>query len=260
LITTINDTAPPEAASVDVSTVLMIFNEEDNIGPLVRDVLAVYDGSGLDGEVICVEDGSADRSARVVAGLVEEDPRVVAIYHEGNRGRSWAIRSGFDAARGEVTVIMDSDRQYEPQEIPALVEKVREGWDVVSGRRDRREDRFDRKLISKVYNALIVRGYLRTPVADQNSGLKAFRAEFARAMDFDPTGFQGLHRFILPLAHLRGGRILEVPCAHYERPAGKSYIKSTTVPFITLRDLRRFRKQYAIPITRASRDTEKASK
>ena len=166
---------------------------------------------------------------------------------------SWAIRSGFDAARGEVTVIMDSDRQYEPKEIPALVDKVREGWDVVSGRRDRREDRFDRKLISRVYNLLIVRGLLRTPVVDQNSGLKAFRSEFSKAMDFDPTGFLGLHRFILPLAQLRGGRILEVPCAHYERPAGRSYIKSTTVPFITLRDLRRFRKVYVRPAKRAKR-------
>ncbi|NIW81371.1 MAG: glycosyltransferase, partial [Thermoplasmata archaeon] len=137
---------------MDVSTVLMIYNEEDNIEPLVRDILEVYDASGMDGEVICVEDGSEDGSAQAVARLVEEDPRVVAIYHEGNRGRSWAIRSGFDAARGEVTVIMDSDRQYEPKEVPDLVARVREGWDVVSGRRDRREDRFDRKLISKVYN------------------------------------------------------------------------------------------------------------
>ena len=243
---------------MDVSTVLMIYNEEENIAPLVRDILAVYDGSGLDGEVICVEDGSEDGSALVVADLVEEDPRVVAIYHEGNRGRSWAIRSGFDAARGEVTVIMDSDRQYEPREVPALVERVREGWDVVSGRRDRREDRLDRKLISKVYNALIVRGYLRTPVVDQNSGLKAFRSEFSKGMDFDPTGFLGLHRFILPLAHLRGGRILEVPCAHYERPAGRSYIRSTTVPFITLRDLRRFRRLYVLPARRAGRGGEGA--
>jgi glycosyltransferase involved in cell wall biosynthesis len=244
---------------VDVSTVLMIYNEEDNIGPLVRDILAVYDDQGLDGEVICVEDGSQDRSAEVVAGLEEDDPRVVAIYHDGNKGRSWAIRSGFDAARGDVTVIMDSDRQYEPKEIPEMVAKVAEGWDVVSGRRDRREDRFDRKLISRVYNILIVRGLLKTPVVDQNSGLKAFDAEFARVMDFDPTGFTGLHRFILPLAHLRGGRILEVPCAHYPRPAGKSYIKSTTVPFITLRDLRRFRRVYVRPAKRAAREARRPS-
>ncbi|MCK5253461.1 MAG: glycosyltransferase family 2 protein [Thermoplasmata archaeon] len=238
---------------MDVSTVLMIYNEEDNIEPLVRDILAVYDDSGMDGEVICVEDGSEDRSAEVVAKVAKQDPRVVAIYHDGNRGRSWAIRSGFDAARGEVTVIMDSDRQYEPKEIPALVAKVKEGWEVVSGRRDRREDRFDRKLISRVYNIIIVKGYLRTPVKDQNSGLKAFRSDFSKGMGFDPTGFMGLHRFILPLAHLRGGRILEVSCAHYPRPAGKSYIKSTTVPFITLRDLRRFRKVYVKPARKAAK-------
>ncbi len=238
---------------MDVSTVLMIYNEEDNIGPLTRDILAVYDDAGLDGEVILVEDGSEDRSAEVVKALAEEDPRVVAIHHGENRGRSWAIRSGFDAARGDVTVIMDSDRQYEPREIPQLADKVNEGWDVVSGRRDRREDRFDRKLISRVYNVIIVRGYLGTPVRDQNSGLKAFRSEFSKGMGFDPTGFMGLHRFILPLAYLRGGSILEVPCAHYKRPAGRSYIKSTTVPFITLRDLRRFRRVYLIPLRREAK-------
>ncbi len=242
---------------MEVSTVLMIYNEEENIEPLVSDILAVYDSTGIEGEVILVEDGSEDRSAEVVRSLVADDDRVVAIYHGTNRGRSWAIRSGFDAARGDVTVIMDSDRQYEPKEIPALVDKVNEGWDVVSGRRDRREDRFDRKLISRVYNALIVRGLLRTPVQDQNSGLKAFRSEFAKEMGFDPTGFLGLHRFILPLAHLRGGRILEVPCAHYERPAGRSYIKSTTVPFITLRDLRLFRRKYVRPARRAARVSRK---
>ena len=238
---------------MEVSTVLMIFNEEENIGPLTRDILAVYDQAGLGGEVILVEDGSRDGSAEVVRALAAEDPRVVAIYHDGNRGRSWAIRSGFDAARGEVTVIMDSDRQYEPREIPAMVAKVKEGWDVVSGRRDRREDRFDRKLISRVYNLIIVRWMLRTPVRDQNSGMKAFRSEFSKGMGFDPTGFLGLHRYILPLAHLRGGRILEVPCAHYERPAGRSYIKSTTVPFITLRDLARFRRVYVKPARKAAR-------
>lgn len=238
---------------MDVSTVLMIYNEEENIGPLTRDILAVYDESGLDGEVILVEDGSEDRSAEVVKALAKEDPRVIAVYHGENKGRSWAIRSGFDAARGDVTIIMDSDRQYEPKEIPDLIAKVNEGVEVVSGRRDRREDRFDRKLISKVYNIIIVRGYLKTPVKDQNSGLKAFQSDFSKGMGFDPTGFMGLHRFILPLAHLRNGRILEVPCAHYPRPAGKSYIKSTTVPFITLRDLRRFRKVYAKPAKKAAK-------
>lgn len=238
---------------MDVSTVLMTLNEEDNIEPLVRDILAVYDGSGLDGEVLMVDDGSTDGTGGIMDRLAGEDPRALAIHHGENKGRSWAILTGFEAARGEVVVIMDSDRQYEPKEIPALVAKVREGWDVVSGRRDRREDRFDRKLISRVYNLLIVRGLLRTPVMDQNSGLKAFRTEFARGMGFDPTGFLGLHRFILPLAHLRGGRILEVPCAHYPRTAGRSYIKSTTVPFITLRDLRRFRRVYVRPARRAAR-------
>lgn len=235
---------------MDVSTVLMIFNEEGNVEPLVRDILAVYDSAPLDGEVLMVDDGSRDASGAICDRLAAEDPRAVAIHHGTNRGRSWAIRTGIDAARGDVVVIMDSDRQYEPKEVPALVAKVREGWDVVSGRRDRREDRLDRKLISRVYNMVIVRGLLRTPLRDQNSGLKAFRREAARGLDFDPTGFRGLHRYILPIAHLRGYRILEVPCAHYPRTSGRSYIRSTTVPFITLRDLLRFYRVYVRPARR----------
>ncbi len=238
---------------MDVSTVLMIFNEEGNLEPLVRDILAVYDRARLDGEVLMVDDGSRDGSGAMCDRLALEDARAIAIHHGTNRGRSWAIRTGIDAARGEVVVIMDSDRQYEPEEIPQLVAKAREGWDVVSGRRDRREDRFDRKLISRVYNMVIVRGLLRTPVRDQNSGLKAFRREAARGLDFDPTGFRGLHRYILPIAHLRGYRILEVPCAHYPRTSGRSYIRSTTVPFITLRDLLRFYRVYVRPARRDGR-------
>ena len=238
---------------MDVSTVLMIFNEEGNVEPLVRDILAVYDEAHLDGEVLMVDDGSVDGSGEVCDRLAAEDPRAVAIHHGTNRGRSWAIRTGFDAARGDVVVIMDSDRQYEPREIPGLLAKVKEGWDVVSGRRDRREDRLDRKLISRVYNLVIVRGLLRTPVRDQNSGLKAFTLEAARGLEFDPTGFRGLHRYILPIAHLRGNRIIEVPCAHYPRTSGRSYIKSTTVPFITLGDLMRFYRVYVRPARRAGK-------
>ena len=238
---------------MDFSTVLMIYDEEGSLGPLVRDILSVYDASGLDGEVLMVDDGSRDGSPAICDALAREDPRAVAIHHGHNRGRSWAILTGFEAARGDVVVIMDSDRQYEPKEIPALVAKVREGWDVVSGRRERRQDRFDRKLISRVYNVVIVRGLLRTPVRDQNSGLKAFRAGAAKGMGFDPTGFRGLHRYILPLAFLRGYSITEVTCTHYPRRTGRSYIKSTTVPFIALRDLVRFYRVYVWPARKATK-------
>ena len=81
-------------------------------------------------------------------------------------------------------------------------------------------------------------------VKDQNSGFKAFRREAARGMDFDPRGFLGLHRFILPLASIKGCTIAEIPIAHYDRPTGRSYIKFYTVPFITLRDFFRFREKY----------------
>lgn len=242
---------------MDVTTVLTIYNEEDNIEPQARDILAAYDGVGLDGEVVMVDDGSEDRTGEIVSRLAEEDERLVAIHHGENLGRSFAVRSGFDVARGEVIIVMDSDRQYETREIPRFVAKVREGWDAVSGRRDHREDNLDRKLVSKVYNIIIIKWLLRTPVEDQNSGLKAFRADFVKGMGFEPTGFIGLHRFILPLAQLKGGRVIEIPCTHYPRPAGETYIHSHTIPFITLRDFVRFLGVYVIPARRVSRTTSK---
>jgi len=119
-----------------------------------------------------------------------------------------------------------------------------EGFDVVTGWRRERTDTFIRRFISKTYNRFIIRSKFKLQIKDQNSGFKAFRREKAVAMGFDPEGYQGLHRFILPLAALKGMKIAEVPIVHYDRPSGKSYIKFYTVPFITLRDFSKFKKDH----------------
>ncbi len=222
----------------------MLKNEEGNVGPLTEDILAVYADRKIDGEVLLVDDGSTDRSGDICDQLAKDHPNVRAVHHETNLGRSYAIRTGFQQAKGEVVIIMDADRQYEPKQIPLFLSKMDEGFDVVTGWRRERTDTFIRRFISRTYNRFIIRRKFKLQIKDQNSGFKAFRREKAVAMGFDPEGYQGLHRFILPLAALKGMKIAEVPIVHYDRPSGRSYIKFYTVPFITLRDFSKFKKDH----------------
>ncbi len=223
---------------------MMLKNEEGNVGPLTEDILAVYAEKNIDGEVLLIDDGSTDRSGEICDQLAKDHPNVRAVHHEKNLGRSYAIRTGFQQAKGEVVIIMDADRQYEPKQIPLFLSKMDEGFDVVTGWRRERTDTFIRRFISRTYNRFIIRRKFKLQIKDQNSGFKAFRREKAVAMGFDPEGYQGLHRFILPLAALKGMKIAEVPIVHYDRPSGKSYIKFYTVPFITLRDFSKFKKDH----------------
>ncbi|MCE5295649.1 MAG: glycosyltransferase family 2 protein [Euryarchaeota archaeon] len=226
------------------TTVLLIKNEEENVPPLTADILDVYKEFNIDGEVLLVDDGSTDRTPAVCDELVAKNERVRVVHHGVNKGRSYAIRTGFLEAKGDVVIIMDGDRQYEPKQIPQFLAKIDEGYDVVTGWRHQRTDTFIRKFISKVYNKRIIQKRFGLNVKDQNSGFKAFRREKAVAMDFNPDGYKGLHRFILPLASLKGLKIAEIPIVHYARPSGKSYIKFYTVPFITLGDFSKFKKDH----------------
>jgi glycosyltransferase involved in cell wall biosynthesis len=247
---------------MECTTILLICNEKDNIEPLTRDVLDVYSQNGIDGEVLLLDDGSTDGSSEICDRLSETEERVRCVHHGVNRGRSYAIRTGFQEAKGDVAIIMDGDRQYEPKEIPLFLNKIREGNDVVTGWRHQRSDPFIRKFISRVYNKYIIQRKFGLDIKDQNSGFKAFVRTKAVSMGFDPEGYLGLHRYILPLASLHGMKIEEIPIVHYDRPSGKSYIKFYTVPFIALRDLRRFNREHREQIrsARASRSSASSAK
>jgi len=226
--------------------VLLIYNEKENIVPLTEDILRVYEKMAIDGEVLLGDDGSEDGSHVICDKLASKYSNVRVFHHRAdpenghptdNWNRAWTILNGFEYAEAPVVIIMDGDRQYEPKEIPKFLEKMNEGWDVVSGWRHKRADNWWRRLQSRTYNRIFISGFFGMDVRDQNSGFKAFRRDLALKMDFDPTGYIGIHRFILPLAYVAGATICEVPIEHYDRPAGKSYIRTTTVPFIFLSDL-----------------------
>ena len=128
--------------------------------------------------------------------------------------------------------------------IPNFLKKIKAGYDVVSGNRVNRADDSVRRFISRTYNKWIIQRIFKLTIKDQNSGFKAFKKEAAKNMDFNPDGFLGLHRYILPLASVKGYSVTEIPINHYDRPTGSSYIKFYTVPFITLRDFFRFKNKY----------------
>jgi glycosyltransferase involved in cell wall biosynthesis len=226
------------------STIVLLYNEEDNVERQTVDILKAYKEQRVVGEILLVDDGSVDHTGKICDELSEKYSIVRTVHHKANKGRSWAIETGFENAEGDVFFIIDGDCQYEPREIPKFLVKVQEGFDVVSGNRSERADTWIRRLISKVYNKVIVGGFLGLNIQDQNSGFKAFKKEAAVGMGFKPDGYLGLHRFILPLAKVKGYSITEVDIKHYDREGGKSYIKPSTVVFITLRDFFKFRREH----------------
>ena len=227
-----------------ITVIVLLYNEEGNVEPQTRTILEAFEKHQLEGEILLMDDGSEDKTPAICDKLAEENPLVVALHHKPNKGRSVGIQTGFREAKGDIVFIIDGDRQYEPDEIPKFIEKIGEGWDVVSGLRVDRADTADRSLVSRVYNKYLIKGKFGMDIKDQNSGFKAFRKEVVKNMGFEPEGYLGLHRYILPLAKIKGYTITEIPIKHYPRISGKSYIKSYIVPYWALKDYFRFVKQF----------------
>ena len=200
---------------MDLSIVITILNEVDNIRPLIDRVHAAV--SGIEYEIIYVDDGSTDGSVALLKSL--DDPRLVVVELRKNYGQSLALMAGIDVARGTYIATMDGDLQNDPRDIPAMLELVREGnWDLVVGERVNRQDgALLRKLPSKIAN-WIIRNLSGVHLRDYGCALKVFRTEIARDL-----GIYGeLHRFISVLASLEGARITQVPVRHHARQHGES--------------------------------------
>jgi len=202
---------------VDVSVVIPVLNERDNLAPLhqaLREALA-----GREAELIFVDDGSSDGSAEALEGLARRDPRHVRVVElRRNFGQTAAIAAGIDHAAGEVVVLIDADLQNDPADIPMMLDKIGEGYDVVSGWRVRRRDAFlTRTLPSRLANGLIswVTG---VALHDYGCTLKAYRREVLEGFRL----YGEMHRFIPAYAGAVGARIVEVPVQHYPRRHGKT--------------------------------------
>lgn len=205
--------------ALDLSVVVPVYNERENVAALHEEIITAVDPLGLDYEVIYVDDGSRDGSDAVVRELHDRDPRVVLIAFRRNFGQTAGFSAGFDAARGRVVVTLDADRQNDPADIPALLSRLAEsGADVVNGWRHNRQDGFLlRKLPSKIANRLIARSS-GVKLRDRGCSMRAFR----RAVVKDLRLYGEMHRFIPELVNEAGYTMVEVPVNHRPRVAGES--------------------------------------
>jgi len=200
-----------------ISVVVPLLNEEHSLDALHHQLSAVLDARDEPWEVVFVDDGSTDGSYEVLRRLHDEATNVVVVHLRRNFGKAAALQAGFLEARGDVVVTIDADLQDDPAEIPKLLAKLDEGFDLVSGWKSRRNDPWTRRLLSKVFNraTAIVSG---VHLHDVNCGLKAYKAEVLRGMRL----YGELHRFIPVLASYRGFRVAEVSVNHRAREHGRS--------------------------------------
>ncbi|GJM43620.1 MAG: glycosyl transferase [Gemmatimonadota bacterium] len=209
----------PSTRRLSVSFVIPMYNEKDNVGPLVREVGAALDASGRDAEVILIDDGSTDGTSARLREVPKEDPRFRVIFFRRNFGQTAAMSAGFDHARGDVIVAMDGDLQNDPADLELLMAKIEtEGFDIVSGwRKDRKDAYVSRRLPSSMANWLIGR-ITGVKLHDYGCSLKAYRAEVLKNVRL----YGEMHRFIPALASWYGARITETPVNHRARTMGVS--------------------------------------
>jgi glycosyltransferase involved in cell wall biosynthesis len=202
---------------LDLSIVVPVYNELESLPILHEKIEAAVGELGLTFEIIYIDDGSDDGSTEALQALRQADSHVSVAIQRRNFGKSMALMVGFALARGRVIVTMDSDLQDEPNEIPRLLEKLNEGYDVVSGWKQDRQDPLSKRLPSWIANRVttLVTG---VNLRDMNNGFKAYRAVCARRLHL----YGDLHRYIPVLAHYAGYRIAEIPVVHHKRQFGRS--------------------------------------
>ncbi len=218
-----------EVKGPEVSVVVPLHNEEGNLSELCRRLVSTLDAYGRPFELVLVDDGSDDSSPALLAALSAADPRLCVVTLARNSGQWAAVEAGLHASRGDHVVVMDADLQHAPEEVPLLVEKAREGWDLVSGwRRSRSESMLARRLPSLVANWL-TRAATGCTVHDMG-GFKCLRGEWARQLSLTP----GSHRFLPALVHLRGGAVTEAPISAPPRARGHSHYGLRRLPEVAL--------------------------
>jgi glycosyltransferase involved in cell wall biosynthesis len=201
-----------------VSVVVPVYNEEDNVGPLLESLETALEGLGRPYEMLLVDDGSTDGTAARLREAAGRHPALRVIRLRGNFGQTAGLAAGFDLARGELIVTMDGDRQNDPADIPRLIDALKDGYDVVSGwRRDRQDAFWTRRLPSQVANGLIswITG---VHLHDYGCALKVYRREIVR----DIALYGEMHRFLPALARWVGASVAELPVTHWPRRSGVS--------------------------------------
>lgn len=205
-------------SNLEISIVVPVYNEQDNIEALYAAITLVLRGMDSTYEIVMVDDGSSDASYTVLTRLAVQDSSLKVIRFRRNFGQTAAMSAGFDHAGGNIIIPMDGDLQNDPADIPRLVEKIHEGYDVVSGwRRDRKDTFVSRKIPSLIANALISR-QTGVHLHDYGCTLKAYRREVLDGINL----YGEMHRFVPALASQFGAKVTELPVNHFPRLHGVS--------------------------------------
>lgn len=207
-----------DESSIRYSVVVPFLNEQENVPPLYMKLTEVMDALGEPYELVFVDDGSRDNSFKVLSDIYEHDRRVNLVRLRRNFGQTAALKAGFDFARGEIIISMDGDLQHDPEEIPRFLEKIEEGYDLVSGWRHARRDHWlMRQLPSRMANFMMAK-LSGVDLHDFGTTFKAYRREIIQEIQL----YGELHRFIPALASTTGARITEVPITNLVRKSGRS--------------------------------------
>lgn len=221
-----------------ITIVVPVYDEDQSIEALVREIRDVSRENDLDVDIVFVDDGSRDQSWRIIRDLADGDPSIGGLRFRRNQGKAAALMAGFAAARGDVIITMDADLQDPPQEIPRLLARLDEGWDLVSGWKQVRHDPWHKVYPSRVFNRMIS-GLTGVHLHDHVCGLKCMKRAVAKELHL----YGEFHRFIGVLAAARGFRATEIATLHRPRTTGvgkygftrffKGFLDLITVWFLT---------------------------
>lgn len=213
-MTGVNSQANPLMYSV----VVPFYNEQESVAQLYVKIIEVMDALGEPYEIVFVDDGSKDGTFRLMSEIARDDDRVVVVQLRRNFGQTAALKAGFDHSQGEIIISMDGDLQHDPAEIPRFIEKIQEGYDIVSGWRVERTDHWlTRQIPSRVANRIMAK-LSRVDLHDFGTTFKAYRREILSEIHL----YGELHRFIPALASWAGASVAEVPITNIPRKNGKS--------------------------------------
>lgn len=219
--------------AVSLSVVVPVKDEAENVGPLAREIVTAI--SGEDAEIIFVDDGSSDGTDKALVLLKAQIPNLRVVRHTQNRGQSRAVRTGVQAARGDIVVTLDGDGQNDPADIPKLVAELRRGdarLGLVSGVRQKRKDTASKRIASRIGNG-VRQWLLKDGATDSGCGLKAFRREAFLAVPY----FDHLHRFLITMMIREGYDVRYVPVNHRPRLSGRSKYNNVQRMLVGIDDL-----------------------
>jgi glycosyltransferase involved in cell wall biosynthesis len=203
---------------MDLSIIIPIYNEEQNLLPLLEEITSVLKATGRSYEIICVDDGSRDQSYEILRELSRKFASLIVVQLRRNFGQTAAMQAGFDAAQGRVIIPMDADLQYDPADIPKMLDRLDEGYDIVAGWRANRQDRFINRRLPSIIANWLISSTTKVQLHDYGCTIKAMRRELVKELKL----YGELHRFIPALASLVGARICEVKVNHRARQHGQS--------------------------------------